>query len=242
MKPRNVAIIQARMGSSRFPGKMLARLGGVPLLEWGVRRLLRATTLAQVVLATSEGANDDKLAELAAGLGVAVFRGNEADVLGRFLGAASMTGADNVVRVCADNPFVDPSEIDRLVTFFAASPCDYACNHLDRLGSGYADGFGAEILSVGLLHRLANLAKDVRYREHLTLYLWEHQSQFRLKAIDAPLDLRFPGLRFDIDHPCDLSRLESLVVSGVGIETPAASIVEIALAELAAVSSVKDWN
>lgn len=242
MKARNVAIIQARMGSSRFPGKMLARLGGVPLLEWVIRRLLRATTLAQVVLATSTGATDDKLAELAASLGVAVYRGSEADVLGRFLGAANMASADNVVRVCADNPFVDPSEIDSLVTFFAANPCDYACNHLDRLGSGYADGFGAEILSVGLLHRLGCLAKDVRYREHLTLYLWEHQSSFRLKAMSAPLDLRFPDLRFDIDRPCDLFRLERLVVSGVGIETPAASIVAIALAEVAAVSSVKNCN
>jgi spore coat polysaccharide biosynthesis protein SpsF len=242
MNPRNVAIIQARMGSSRFPGKMLVRLGGIPLLEWVVRRLLRATTPAQVVLATSEGEGDDKLAELAANLGVAVFRGSEEDVLGRFLGAANMSDADNVVRICADNPFVDPIEIDRLVTFFATNPCDYACNHLDRLGSGYADGFGAEIFSVGLLNQLVGLAKDARYREHLTLYLWEHQSRFRIKAMDAPLDLRFPDLRFDIDQPRDLSRLESLVASGVGIETPAASIVEIALAEPAAVSSVKDWD
>jgi spore coat polysaccharide biosynthesis protein SpsF len=237
MNPRNVAIIQARMGSSRFPGKMLARLGGLPLLEWVVRRLLHATTLAQVVLATSDGAGDDALAELAAGLGVAVFRGSEADVLGRFLGAASMTGADNVVRVCADNPFVDPSEIDRLVSFFAKNPCDYACNHLDRLGNGYADGFGAEILSAALLFKLGNLAQDTRYREHLTLYLLEHQSQFMLKAMDAPLELRFPELRFDVDQPRDLNRLEKLVEEGVGISSPAASIVKIALAEQCAAKS-----
>lgn len=228
------------MGSTRFPGKMLALLGGIPLLEWVVRRLLRATTLAQVVLATSDGVRDDALAELAANLGVEVFRGSETDVLDRFAGAAVLTKADNIIRICADNPFVDPKEIDRLVEFFEENTCDYACNHLDRLGSGYADGFGGEIFSVELLRQLAGLAKDSRYREHLTSYLWEHQSQFRLKAMDAPRELRFPELRFDIDQPRDLDRLESLVETGVQIESKAASIVEIALAKQWAALCPKD--
>jgi len=228
MNPRNVAIIQARMGSSRFPGKMLARLGGIPLLEWVVRRLLRATTLAQVVLATSDRDSDDALAELATRLGIAVFRGSEADVLGRFVGAASMARADNVVRICADNPFIDPAEVDRLVRYFAEIPCDYACNHQDRLGSGYADGFGAEILSAALLEKIAANALEVRHREHVTLYLWDHASEYTLNAVAAPAELAFPKLRFDVDTPDDLANLEVLVGAGVAIETTACDIIRIA--------------
>lgn len=228
MTPRNVAIIQARMGSHRFPGKMLARLGGMPLLEWVVRRLLRATTLTQVVLATSDRASDDALAERATRLGVAVFRGSEADVLGRFVGAAKMAGADNVVRICADNPFIDPVEVDRLVRHFVDCPCDYACNHQDRLGSNYADGFGAEILSSELLEKISAKAVEPRHREHATLYLWDHASEYKLTTVAAPAELAFPGLRFDVDSPADLAKLEALVLAGVAIETPACEIIRIA--------------
>ena len=230
MNPRNVAIIQARMGSNRFPGKMLARLGGIPLLEWVVRRMLRATALAQVVLATSDRAGDDALAELATSLGIAVFRGSEGDVLGRFVGAARMVGADNVVRICADNPFIEPAEVDRLVRHFADCPCDYACNHQDRLGSVYADGFGAEILSTALLEKIAASAVEPRHREHATLYLWDHASEYKLSAPAAPAELAFPDLRFDIDAPADLASLEALVSAGVAIDTPACEIIRIALA------------
>lgn len=228
MNPRNVAIIQARMGSSRFPGKMLARLGGIPLLEWVVRRLLRAASLAQIVLATSDRDSDDALAELATSLGIAVFRGSEADVLGRFVGAANMAGADNVVRICADNPFIDPAEVDRLARYFSDNPCDYACNHQDRLGSNYADGFGAEKLSAALLEKIAANALEVRHREHVTLYLWDHASEYTLTAVAAPAELAFPKLRFDVDTPDDLANLEVLVGAGVAIETPARDIIRIA--------------
>jgi|GEM_PF-137202 len=228
MKSRNVAIIQARMGSSRFRGKMLARLGGIPLLEWVVRRLLRAATLAQVVLATSDRDSDDALADLATSLGIAVFRGSETDVLGRFAGAASMAGADNVVRICADNPFIDPAEVDRLVKYFADSSCDYACNHQDRLGSNYADGFGAEILSAALLEKIAANALEARHREHVTLYLWDHASEYTLTSVAAPAELAFPKLRFDVDTPDDLANLEVLVRAGVAIDTPAPDIIRIA--------------
>lgn len=230
MSLRNIAIVQARMGSSRFPGKMLAQLGGVPLLEWVVRRLQRATTLSQVVLATSDSVADDALAELAARLDIAVFRGSETDVLDRFIGAAKLARADNVVRVCADNPFIDPGEVDRLVSFFAVNHCDYACNHQDRLGSDYADGFGAEILSAALLEKMAANATDASHREHATLYIWDHANEYSLCAPVAPADLAYPALRFDVDTPADLENLETLVSAGVDINTAASDIVRIARA------------
>jgi spore coat polysaccharide biosynthesis protein SpsF len=231
VKPHTVAIVQARMGSQRFPGKMLARLGPYPLLQWVLQRASLANGIDEVILATSVHERDDLLVELAAGLGIPVCRGSEEDVLGRFTGAADSARADWVVRICADNPFVDPGELDRLVAFFAEHPCDYACNHLDRLGSGYTDGFGAEILSAALLRRLAEKAGERRYREHVTLYLWEHSERYDLRAVPAPEELRFPQLRFDVDRPGDLVNLACLVARGVSIDTPAARIVQAALAD-----------
>jgi spore coat polysaccharide biosynthesis protein SpsF len=228
MTTKTVAIVQARMGSSRFPGKMLAQLGGIPLLEWVLRRLARATALDQIVLATSDNENDNPLADLAIKLGVQVYRGSESDVLARFIGAATMTNATNVVRICADNPFIDPEEVNRLITYFAEHQCDYACNHQDRLGSGYADGFGAEIFSADILKTIATLAKEPRHREHATLYLWDHPKEFKLAAIRAPAELSFPELRFDVDTPEDLQKMQKWVEAGVTIDSTAPHIIGLA--------------
>lgn len=223
-----VSLIQARMGSTRFPGKMLALLDGRPVLEWVLHRVSLAKLVDTVVLATSDLAQDDPLADLAARFGVSVFRGSEADVLGRFAGAAAMAEADTVIRVCADNPFIDAAEIDRLIRYYNEHSCNYACNHQDRLGSGYADGFGAEILSNALLQQLASGVTDERYREHATLYLWEHPDQFTLHAVQAPNELAFPELHFDVDSPQDLETLQQLTDVGVGIDSTAVEIVGIA--------------
>lgn len=230
MNKRNVAIIQARMGSTRFPGKMLARLGGIPIIEWVIRRVARANTLAHVVLATSSSRNDDSLANFVASLGTQVFRGSEADVLGRFIGAARMTNSDNVIRICADNPFIDPKEVDRLVIYFSENECDYACNHQDRLRNCYADGFGAEILAASLLEQIAVRAIEPSHREHATRYLWDNPNDFELRAVPAPIELAFPELRFDVDTPDDLAKLEVLTSCGIGLETSAREIIQIAQA------------
>ncbi len=230
-RPRRVAIVQARMGSTRFPGKMLAHLGGRPLLEWVLRRVQGAKLLDEVVLATTDLPRDRPLVDLAHRLGVATFTGSESDVLGRFAQAAVQHRADVVVRVCADNPFLDGAEIDRLLAFFAVQDVDYACNHLDRLGSGYADGFGAEVLGAPLLARLAADYTDVRHREHVTLALWDNASAYRLAAVPAPAVLAFPDLRFDVDRPEHLAELALLCAcAGLGLSSTAAEVVAAARA------------
>lgn len=229
MKKRTVAIVQARIGSSRFPGKMLQPLGGRPLLEWVLHRVASSAGVDETILATSTLSRDDPLAELAEKCGARVFRGDENDVLGRFAGAASIAGAEWVVRVCADNPFIDPGEIDRLIDYFRDIPCDYACNHLDRLGSGYADGFGAEMLGADLLRQIADIATEARHREHVTLYLWDHADKYRLCAMPAPVALAHPELRFDVDVTADLAGLEKLVAAGVELSTTAEEIVALSL-------------
>lgn len=226
---RVVALIQARMGSTRFPGKMLAELGEAPVLEWVLRRTNKARLVDQVVLATTDLHRDNALVELAEKLGIEVFRGSESDVLGRFATAAALYKADTVVRICADNPFIDPDEIDRLVIHFSKNSYDYACNHQERLGNRYADGFGAEILSNSLLQTVAQLATDLGHREHATLYLWDHAKEYHVAAVSAPPELAYPELRFDVDTAQDLESLKDLVAAGINIESTAPEIVKLAL-------------
>jgi len=204
---------------------MVAKLGGRPLLQWVLERVRRTEGLDGVVLATSSHPRDEELGKLARSLGVEVFRGDEEDVLGRFDEAARQANAEVIVRVCADNPFVAPEEIQRLIRFFAAENPDYACNHMDRLGSKYADGFGAEILRRNVLEDVAGKARDPRHREHVTLYLWDHTAQYRMAVVPAPPELAHPELRFDVDSTDDLAFLESLVASGVSLQSPAMEII-----------------
>lgn len=231
MSQRTVALVQARMGSTRFPGKMLAPLGDRPLLAWVLGRLQRARRLDAVVLATSDLPRDQPLVALAHGLGVATFTGSETDVLGRFAAAAQVHQAQRVVRVCADNPLICPGEVDRLLDFFDDAGVDYACNHLDRLGSGYADGFGAEVLDAGLLLQLNRDITDPRLREHVTLALWQRPGLARMAAPRAPVALAEPTMRFDVDRPDELAGLEQLCrAAGLGLHSAAADVVRAAQA------------
>jgi len=202
-----VAIVQARMGSTRFPGKMAAKLGDYPLLEWVLSRVKKAKAVNSVILATSDQPENQGLIEIAKRLGCDIMVGPERDVLARFRMAAEEKNASVVVRVCADNPFIDPYEIDRLVGFYLQNRPDYAFNHLDRLGNGYADGFGAEIFSMDVLREMDEFALDESQREHVTKMIWDQSQQFDIRTFEAPEALRYPKLRFDIDTEVDLERL-----------------------------------
>jgi spore coat polysaccharide biosynthesis protein SpsF len=224
---RVVAVVQARMGSQRFPGKMLSQLGEHTLLDWVLQRVLRSTQVDQVVLATSTNSEDDKLVSAALRLEVDSIRGSETDVLSRFLLAADNSQADLVVRVCADNPFIAPEELDRLIVDHRAKNVDYSCNHQQKLSNKYADGFGAEILSHDLLKKLANQTTQQPHREHVTSYIWDNQKEFKINAVTAPAELAFPEVKLDIDTPAELAVLNEFVRQySVKIETKAAEIVE----------------
>lgn len=223
----SIAFVQARMGSSRYPGKMLVQLGGQPIIEWVLRRCKSSRLLSKVVLITSDLAIDDVLVSIAKNHGVPVFRGDEIDVLGRFASAAQIYNAKNIVRICADNPFVDPEQIDKLIKYFESGSYDYICNHQNRLGSRYADGFGAEIFSSAILEEMASKALTSEQREHVTLYLWENASRYKIHSLPAPPSLAFPELRFDVDLPSDLRRLERLLGLGVTLESTASEIINI---------------
>ena len=215
-----VAVIQARMGSSRFPGKMTATLAGHRLIDWVLCRAARCQETDEVVLALPRSEENDVLAQAAESYHLAVIRGSERDVLHRSLSAARQARADVIVRICADNPFIDPGEIDRLISFFKEERPDYAFNHLNRLENNYPDGLGAEILGRGLLEELAVRATDPRHREHVTLALWEEAGGRRMETFPARPQIAHPRLKLDVDFPEDLAALEAHLKRALDLSGP----------------------
>jgi spore coat polysaccharide biosynthesis protein SpsF len=207
---RIVAVIQARIDSSRLPGKMMLSLHGHPIIKWVVRRVSSAKRLDDVVVAIPDTQNDNILAQyIIENLGVKVYRGSEQNVLNRFLGAAKFVQASHVVRVCADNPFVSGEVIDDLVQYFIDHSCDYAYNQGDSgLTNTYPDGLGAEIVPFVLLEWLDQHAIDARHREHCLTYIVDNPDQFIIKTFDPP-DLRIarPWLKLDVDNLEDYCHL-----------------------------------
>lgn len=197
---RVVGIIQARMGATRLPNKMLLALQGHPVIEWVWRRACMARRLDHVVVAIPDLPGDDVLALILCRLGANVFRGSEKDVVARFHDAAREARATHVVRICADNPLICASEIDYLVEHFFANPCDYAYNHIPR-NNLYPDGLGAEMISFSLLERIAKEATSPAHREHLLNFVWENQKDFVIRTFDPPdAAIRVPTLKLDIDR------------------------------------------
>jgi spore coat polysaccharide biosynthesis protein SpsF len=209
-KPRTVILVQARMGSTRLPGKMLLPLAGRPLLAWILEGAGRSRLADQVVLCTSVNPENDALAARAAEMGVAVFRGSEDDVLERFVAAGRLHQAAWVVRVCGDNPFVNGAEIDRLIAFFGQGAWDYACNHVPLGDNNYPDGLGAEITTLALLEEAALASADPLDHEHVTRYLVGHPERFRQGLPPAPAAIACPEVKLDIDTREDYERMGSL--------------------------------
>lgn len=205
-----VGIIQSRMGSSRLPGKMMIDLCGYPVLQWVIERSKRASKLDEIVLATTTNPEDDCLIILSQRLGIQTFRGSEQDVLDRFIKAAKKFNATIIVRICADNPLVAPEEINRLVEFYLTESPDYAFNHIPKLQNNYPDGLGAEILSTELLKTIGKSTKDKRYREHVTLYLWENRELFDIKTLPCPRPYNLPEMKLDIDTLKDFSVIRNI--------------------------------
>lgn len=209
---KTVAMVQARLGSNRLPMKSLICLRGVPLIDWVLRRVARAELVDQVVAAIPDTPLDRVLAEHLERQGVVVFRGAENDVLARFCAAGRAFGAEQVVRVCADNPLIWGEAIDALLRFHVRGGYDYSYNHIPR-NNLWPDGLGAETLSFALLEHLERLATAPAHREHCLSYIWDHAESFRIGTFDPedPL-LHRPELKLDIDTRDDYCRLALLPI------------------------------
>jgi glutamate-1-semialdehyde 2,1-aminomutase len=195
---KTVAIVQARMGSTRLPGKVLRPILGIPMIELVLERLGRAREIDQIVLATSDLPADDPLVRHARGLGVPVFRGDERDVLDRYHGAASLARADTIVRVTGDCPLVDAGLVDAAVTAFRGAGVDYASN-VDP--PTYPDGLDLEVFTFQALHTAWSEARLPAQREHVTPYLRE-PGRFRVLSLRHAEDLSHE--RWTVDEASDL--------------------------------------
>lgn len=163
-----VAIIQARMTSSRLPGKVMMPIGDKPLIGMMIDRVKRSKYISRIVVATPADDKCDDLHAFCRGKGVDVFVGDEHDVLSRFAGAAREYGADVVIRLCSDCPFSDPDVIDEVIETFLSGGYDYVNNVGKR---SYPDGLDAEIFKAEALYRADREATDPKHREHVTTYI-----------------------------------------------------------------------
>lgn len=191
MSGRTVAIIQARMGSTRLPGKVLRSLGGQSVLAHVIRRVRACTLIDATVVATTTSPADDPVVAEARAHGAGVFRGSEEDVLSRYLGAADEADATRIVRVTSDCPLLDTEVLCRMVARFierssAPAQLDYLSNSLGR--STFPRGLDVEVFTRSALSRADALAADAWDREHVTPYLYSHPEQFRLEGFHQDVD------------------------------------------------------
>ena len=203
-----VAITQARMTSTRLPGKVMLPVLGKPLLAWHLERVARAATLDDVVVATTTNAVDDPIVEMAGSLGMQAFRGSEGDVLSRYAGAARMAAAEVVVRVTSDCPLIDPAVIDATVgTFLAALPnAEYGCN---RLPQTYPRGMDTEVVTAEVLFEADQVATESLDREHVTLFVWRQPKRYRV--VNHAYRSDESRHRWTVDTPEDLDLIERLI-------------------------------
>ena len=181
-----IAIIQARMSSTRLPGKILLTVLGKPLLEYQIERLRRVRKLDDLVLATTHNPCDDQLVDLCRAWGLNCFRGEEDDVLDRYYHAAREYEADFVVRVTSDCPLIDPAVVDRVIEVYCenASDCDYVANTLERT---YPRGMDCEVFSMAALERAYEAATGGE-REHVTEHMYRRPDEFRLMGVKYSSD------------------------------------------------------
>jgi spore coat polysaccharide biosynthesis protein SpsF len=188
-------VLQARMGSTRLPGKVLERVGRWTILEHCVRRLIPAGH--PVIVATTTATEDEVIEVAARAIGAHVFRGDEADVLSRYRGAAREFALTHVVRATADNPFVDGEGVGRTLQFLERVGADHVVE------CGLPVGAAVEAVTVEALDRAAALVSDPYDREHVTSVI-RRDSRFRALRAVAPGLIRRPGLRLTVDTPDDL--------------------------------------
>lgn len=194
-------IIQARMGSNRLPGKVLKMIGNKTLLEHIFFRVARLENTAKVVVATSKEELDDQIEELCKKNQIACFRGSELNVLERYYLCATQYGFDDIVRLTADNPFVDIEELDRLIYFFRSEKAEYA--HSFHV---LPDGAGAEIFTYKALEKCFQESSMPHHFEHVNEYMLENPDKFKTVVLSVKAGKNKPDIRLTVDRQEDYER------------------------------------
>lgn len=201
-----VAIIQARMGSSRLPGKVLEVFGGKTALDHCVERTRACSAIDDVVIATTTAPADDVLVDTCRARNWRWFRGSEHDVLDRYYRAASEVGAAHVVRITSDCPLNDPDVIGELIARYVAHGADYGSTSYPR--PTFPLGISAEVLRFDVLERAWREDENPAWREHVTPYVYRHPEMFRLVGYGCEAD--FSEHRWTLDTPEDARLIRTL--------------------------------
>jgi spore coat polysaccharide biosynthesis protein SpsF (cytidylyltransferase family) len=211
-KVKRVAVVQARTSSSRLPAKVLKPIGDKPMIDFMLRRVSLARLVDEIIVATSTEASDDLLSRTVIDCGFQCFRGDLSDVLLRFDGAASETGADVIVRLTADCPLIDAELIDKAIGALVEGDLDYVSN-VDP--PTYPDGLDVEAFTREVLTKVCRDAVLPGDREHVTPYIRRNKDLFRQLNFRSSVDLS--TLRWTVDHADDLALVRNLVDAARGL-------------------------
>ena len=195
-------IVQARMTSSRLPGKVLKTLDyttGKSILEQVIERLKLVEEIDEIIIATTINADDEPIVAHAEKAGVGSFRGSEHDVLERYYKAAEHYDLDTVIRITSDCPFIDPEVIADLIETYKAGDYDYVSNGQNRT---FPHGLDCEIFSFDALKTAYDVSEDKFYREHVTTYIYNHRDQFKIGSLELKGE-DFSGMRITVDTESD---------------------------------------
>ena len=194
---RVVASIEARMGSTRLPAKVMSDIRGLPSIARLVRRLEACVRLDDIVLATSTSSVDDTLVEWAESVGLQVYRGSEDDVLLRVVESHQKMNSDVIVEITGDCPLLDPEIIDLGIETFLANDCDVVTNV--RVPS-FPEGADVQVFKTSALTQVEKMVKDSSVREHVSLYFYENPQIYRIIHLIAPASCQGAGLRLQLDY------------------------------------------
>jgi spore coat polysaccharide biosynthesis protein SpsF len=203
-----VAIVQARMTSTRLPGKVLHKVLGKPMLSIQLERIRQVSQIGMVVVATTDNAADDAIEKVAGMENVAIFRGSENDVLSRFHEAANVFDADVIVRLTGDCPLIDPDIIAHVIKTFLDSRngCHFVTNAIPR---SYPAGLDVECFSKSALETANAEATECYDREHVTPYFYKHPYRFKARSVICDKDLSKE--RWTLDEPSDFELIKKII-------------------------------
>ena len=218
-----IATIEARMTSSRLPGKVLLNAAGKPMLKHLIDRLQTVPSLDQIVLATTVNATDDALEEFARQADIECYRGSEEDVMQRVIEAGARANADIIVEITGDCPIIDPQIVEQTIRMFNANEAAYVSNAYVR---SYPIGMDTQVFLLETLKRSQSMTMDPLDHEHVTLHICKHPEDFSQLHLVAPPELFWPDLGLTLDEQSDYELLKK-IIEYFGDENPLFSCLDV---------------
>ena len=238
-----IAIVQARMGSSRLPKKVLMDIEGTSSLRFMIDRVEKSTLIDKTIVATTNDERDDQIVKFCNDNNILCFRGSENDVLDRYYQSAKKYEATTVVRLTSDCPLIDPDVIDETINLFLKEKVDYASNAVPPDKKKYPDGSDVEVFSFDALKRSWVETKDLKDREHVTFYIWKRNKNFTTALLDNEHD--WGKYRITVDYIEDLELVREIVkkLNDNNLDGSTKEIIEIIESEkLFKINSMHTWG